>query len=89
MIYDNFDASYKITRKFELGFNGYFIDSITPDKTNGIVVPHSYESDVYIGPGLRYAWGPANFVNVNLYLPVEAANKSVGPKFNVQYVHRF
>jgi len=89
MIYDNFDASYKLARNFELGVNGYFIDTLTPDKTDGKIVPHSYESDVYIGPGARYVFSPASALNINVYLPIEAANESVGPKFNVQYIRRF
>jgi hypothetical protein len=88
-IYDNFDASYKLTHKFELGFNGFFIDQLGLNKTNGISVGKSRESEVYIGPGIHYAYNPSNLININLYLPVEAANASVGPKFNVQYIHRF
>jgi len=89
IIYDNFDASYKITKKFELGVNGYFIDELTYDQTDGIVVAHSLENDVYVGPGFRYAFSPTSALNVNVYLPVEAHNESVGPKFNMQFIHRF
>jgi hypothetical protein len=89
MIYDNFDASYKVLPKFELGFNGFFIDQLTPDKTNGQIVGKSRQSQVYVGPGARYTFDPTDSLNMNVYLPVEAANASVGPKFNLQFIHRF
>jgi hypothetical protein len=89
MIYDNFDASYKITPHADLGFNGFFIDQLTSDRTNGEIVPHSRESVVYIGPGARYSWNLANAMNFNLYFTVEAHNETAGTKFNIQYVHRF
>jgi len=89
MIYDNFSTSYTVFGRLDLGINGFFIDQLSPNKTNGQVVGKTRESEVYIGPGLHYAFSPANLLNVNLYLPVESANASVGPKINVQYIHRF
>jgi hypothetical protein len=89
IIYDNFDTSYQITDKIHLGINGYVLDEITPDRTNGQVVAHSRISEVEIGPGGRYVFDASNTLNVNVYLPVESANGSPGPKLNFQYVHRF
>jgi len=88
-IYDNFDASYRILPRAYFGFNGYFIDQLSPNKTNGIIVPKSKESEVYVGPGGRYAFNATNALNVNLYFPIEARNATVGTTFNFQYVHRF
>jgi hypothetical protein len=89
MIYDNFSTSYTVYRKLDFGINGFFIDQLSPNKTNGQVVGKSRQSEVYIGPGIHYAFSPTSLLNVNLYLPVESANASVGPKFNVQFIHRF
>jgi hypothetical protein len=89
MIYDNFSASYTVFPKLDLGINGFFIDQLSPNKTNGQEIGKTRLSEVYIGPGIHYAFSPANLLNVNLYLPVESANASVGPKINVQYIHRF
>lgn len=89
MIYDNFSTSYTVYHHLDLGINGFFIDQLSPNKTNGQVVGKSRQSEVYIGPGLHYAFSPASLLNVNLYLPVESANASVGPKVNVQFIHRF
>jgi len=89
MIYDNFSTSYTVYHRLDLGINGFFIDQLSPNKTNGQVVGKSRESEVYIGPGLHYAFSPRSLLNVNLYLPVESANAAVGPKVNVQFIHRF
>lgn len=88
-IYDNFDSSYRVLPRTYLGINGYFIDQLSPNKTNGVVVPKSRESEVYVGPGGRFAFNAANALNVNLYFPVEARNATVGTTFNFQYIHRF
>jgi hypothetical protein len=89
IIYDNFDASLKVAEKLHLGVNGYFLDELTPDRTNGQIVPHALESEVYVGPGGRYVFDKDNALNVNFYLPVESHNGSPGPQVNFQYVHRF
>jgi hypothetical protein len=89
IIYDNFDSSYQISDKIHLGINGYVLDELTPDRTNGRIVPHSRVSEVSVGPGLRYVFDRSSALNVNVYLPVESANGSPGPKLNLQFVHRF
>ncbi len=88
-IYDNFDASYNCLGKTDLGVNGYFVDQLSLNKTNGIIVPKSRESEVYIGPGGRYSFNKANALNVNLYFPIEAHNAVVGTTLNFQFIHRF
>jgi hypothetical protein len=89
IIYDNFDMSYQITEKIHLGFNGYVLDELTPDKTNDRIVSRSRISEVEIGPGGRYVFDTSTALNVNVYLPVESCNGSPGPKINFQFVHRF
>jgi hypothetical protein len=89
IIYDNFDASYQITEKIHLGINGYVLDELTPDRTNHRLVAHSRLSEVAVGPGARYVFDVNTALNMNIYLPVESANGSPGPKLNFQFVHRF
>jgi hypothetical protein len=89
IVYDNFDASYQVAEKIHLGINGYFLDELNADRTNGQIVPHSRESEVYIGPGGRYVFNTINALNVNLYLPVASRNGSPGPQINFQLTHRF
>jgi len=89
IVYGNFDTSYQVAEKIHLGINGYFLDELNPDRTNGHVVSHSRESEIYVGPGGRYVFNTSNTVNVNLYLPVESRNGSPGPQINFQMIHRF
>jgi hypothetical protein len=89
IIYDNFDTSYQVAEKIHLGINGYVLDELNPDRTNNRIVPHSRISELSIGPGGRYVFNPSDSLNMNIYLPVESANGSPGPKLNFQFVHRF
>jgi hypothetical protein len=89
IVYDNFDASYKVLPKLNVGVDGYFLDELSPDKTNGQIVPRSRVNSLYIGPGLHYQFNEGNFINVNSYLPVISNNDSSGVKLNVQILHRF
>jgi hypothetical protein len=89
IVYDNLDASYQVAEKIHLGVNAYVLAELTPDRTNGQIVPRSRETEIYLGPGGRYVFHGADALNVNLYLPVISHNGSPGPQINVQYVHRF
>jgi hypothetical protein len=89
LVYGNFDASYAVTDELRFGMNGYFLDQLTPDRTNGAIVPRSRESEIYLGPGARAVFDKADALNVNLYLPVESRNGSPGLQLNLQYTHRF
>jgi hypothetical protein len=89
MAYGNVDVSYAVTPKLRFGMNGYFLDQLTPDRTNGEIVAHSLESEIYLGPGGRYVFNKANALNVNVYLPIQSRNGSPGPQINFQYMHRF
>jgi hypothetical protein len=87
--YGNLDASYEVAANIRLGVNGYFLHSLDPDKTNGSIVPHSEVNEVSLGPGGRYTFDSANFVNINLYFPIVSHNGTPGPQFNFQVIHRF
>jgi hypothetical protein len=87
--YGNFDASYAVAEKIRLGMNGYFLQSLNPDRTNNQVVPGSEVSAVSLGPGGRYTFNKTNAVNVNVYFPIESRNGSPGPQVNFQIIHRF
>ncbi len=87
--YGNIDSSYEIKDHIRLGFNAYFIDSLTPDRTNNLAVPHSEVRAFSAGPGGRYTFNASNAVNLNMYFPVISCNATSGPQFNLQFVHRF
>ncbi len=89
IIYDNFAASYALTPHVNPGLDGYFLDQLTPDRTNGTVVPKSRENELYIGPGVHLAINDANAVNLNTYFKLIENNGVSGAKFNMQIVHRF
>jgi hypothetical protein len=89
MIYDNFAASYAILPKLNFGVDGFYLNQLTPNKTNGINVQSNLRYDLYAGPGLHYAFDGSNSINLNSYLQVICKVDSCGPKLNVQYIHRF
>jgi hypothetical protein len=89
LVYGNLDASWEIAADLRVGINGYFLDQLSPDQTNGQDVAHSLESQIYLGPGARLVIDHENAVNANLYLPVECRNCSQGPRLNFQFTHRF
>jgi hypothetical protein len=89
LAYGNFSTSYAVRPDLYLGLNGFALGQLTLDRTNGQPVPGSRETDLYIGPGGRYIVNASDAVNVNVYLPAIARNATAGPRFNVQFVHRF
>jgi hypothetical protein len=89
ILYDNFDASFRFAANAYLGLNGYVIEQLTLDRTNGVRVPDSYVRAVYLGPGVRYVFGNSDSLNVNLYLKTVSENDTSGTKLNFQYIHRF
>jgi hypothetical protein len=89
IIYDNYDASLQLSDKLHLGLNGYFLDELTPDRTNGTIVPHSRETEIYLGPGGRYVFDAGDALNVNFYFPLLSRNGSRGAEVNLQFVKKF
>ena len=89
MIFGNFAASYKMLPNAELGVNGYALSQLRANRTNGIPVPKSRETEISVGPGARFVFNASNTLNVNLYLPVMSRNATSGTQLNAQFVHRF
>jgi hypothetical protein len=89
IVYDNFAASYAVLPQVSAGLNGYLLAQLTPDQTNGALVPKSRENELYLGPGAHITFNAANSLNLNSYLKVISNNAVSGPKFNMQIVHRF
>jgi len=89
MVYDDFDASFALVPNRYLGINGYFIDQLNLDETNGQVVANSLVKALYLGPGGRLVFRNKDSLNVNVYLKVISENDTSGTKLSFQYVHRF
>jgi len=89
IVYGNVDASWQVAERIRLGFNGYFLQSLNADRTNGQIVRQSRVGQISIGPGARYTFDGGNAINLNFYLPVISRNGSPGPQFNFQIIHRF
>jgi hypothetical protein len=89
MVYGNLAMSYAVLPNAYVGLNGYALEQITSNKTNGQSVAHSRETTLAAGPGVRYVFDAANSVNVNLYLPIVSRNATSGTQVNMQFVHRF
>jgi hypothetical protein len=89
MVFGNFAASYAVLPSAALGVNGYALSQLNADRTNGIPVPKSRETEVSIGPGAHFLFNAATTLNVNLYLPVMSRNATSGTQLNAQFVHRF
>lgn len=88
IIYDNFAASYSVAKNLDLGVDGYALQQLTRDRTNGVAVPHSLEEEVYVGPGLHVRFDDANSVNLNSYLKVVSKGAVSGLQLNMQFIHR-
>jgi hypothetical protein len=89
VVYGNIASSYEIAPKIRLGVNGYFLQSLTPDRTNNHFVRGSEVSEFSLGPGGRYTFDPDNALNVNVYFPIVSRNATSGAQFNFQVTHRF
>jgi hypothetical protein len=89
IILGNFDASYAVLPNAYIGFNGFALDQLSPNRTNGQNVSHSIESEIYVGPGVRYVFNPENALNINLYQNVFSRNATTGTVVNFQFVYRF
>jgi len=85
----NFSTSYAISGNISLGINGFDVSQFQSDTTNGITVPNSRATALYIGPGVSVKTHGNDTLNFNVYLPVVTQNVSSGPQLNMQYVHPF
>jgi len=89
LVYGNFTASYRFTRRFYCGANSYGVYQLTPNKTNGVPIERARETQFYLGPGGGYDFSHADTLNVNVYLKLEAHNAASGPSLQLLYIHRF
>ena len=89
IIYDNFAASFAIAPEASLGMDGYILDQLTPDRTNGVNISKSLETEVYTGPGAHFAITDSDWLNVNSYFKLVSNNAVSGPQYNLQFIHRF
>ena len=83
----NFASSYEIATGIRPGVNGYWLQQVTDDRTNGQNVIGSRVEELYLGPGLSWVIDEKNTLNFNVYLPVSVKNAPAGPQFNVYYIH--
>jgi len=88
IVYDNFATSYAISKHVNPGVNGYVLEQLNSDRTNGATVPHSIEEELYLGPGMRVRFDDANSVNLNSYMKVISKDAVSGLQLNMQFVHR-
>lgn len=86
LIYSNFDVSREIVRGVAIGVNGFAVQQLDNDKINGISLPDTKRSAVYVGPGIHIDRLPKFAVNANVYLPVTTRNYATGPQLNVQFI---
>jgi hypothetical protein len=85
----NFASSYALAPTFRLGVNGYYLKQLRDNRTNGVRVADTKQSQFYLGPGASWQIDAHNILNANLYLPVEVKNAASGNNLNFQYTHVF
>jgi Protein involved in meta-pathway of phenol degradation len=85
----NFASSYALTPAFRLGVNGYYLKQLRDNRTNGVRVADTKQSQFYLGPGMSWRIDAHNIFNANVYLPVEVKNAASGNNVNFQYTHVF
>jgi hypothetical protein len=87
--YINFASSYEVVKGLRPGLNGFWLQQLTNDSTNGVSLPGTRVEELYLGPGLCWEIDQKNSANFNVYLPISAKNTSAGAQFNIQYIHPF
>jgi hypothetical protein len=89
LVYDNFAASYAVSRRVNLGVAGYGLAQLTLNRTNGVEIPGSRETELYLGPGARLKFDDSNSLNLNAYFRVVSHGAASGTKLSSQFIHRF
>ncbi len=84
----NFASSYEVIEGVRPGLNGFWLQQLTNDSTNGISLPGTLVEELYLGPGLNWQINKNGSVNFNVYLPIAAKNAPAGPQFNILYIHQ-
>lgn len=83
----NFASSVKVSEQLRLGINGYYLQQLQDNRTNGQRVPDSKRMQLYVGPGLSWRLDKENSLNLNVYLPVDVENSAAGNNVNLKFVH--
>ncbi|WP_334184567.1 SphA family protein [Novosphingobium sp.] len=86
LMWSNFTVTREVASRVGLGLNGYALQQITNDRINGISLPNTRRSAVYIGPGLYIDRLPNWRININAYLPVKTRNLANGPQLNILFI---
>ena len=69
--------------------NGYWLQQLTDDRTNGFSVPLTRVEELYLGPGPSWQINKRSVLNFNIYIPVSVKNTLAGPQFNIQHILQF
>ena len=89
-VHANFAASYDVLpRRFRLGINGYYLKQFERSEANGQSVPDSKEQVFAIGPGLMWSFNQSSHLFANVYVEMDAENRTEGERVNLRYVHHF
>ncbi|AJQ89029.1 SphA family protein [Xanthomonas oryzae pv. oryzicola] len=83
----NFASSVKVTEQLRLGVNGFYLQQLKDNRTNGERVADSKRRQFYAGPGLSWGFNEKNLLNVNVYLPIDVENSVAGNTYNLMFVH--
>jgi hypothetical protein len=86
LLYTNYSVSRDVARGISIGAAGYAVQQLDNDRINGIRLPDTKRSALYIGPGIHIDRLPKWSVNANLYLPVTTRNYANGPQLNLQVI---
>lgn len=86
LAYSNFTVSREVQRGVAVGLNGFVVQQLDNDRINGIRLPDTKRSALYMGPGLHLDRLPGWGMNANLLLPVSTRNYSNGPQLNLQFI---
>ncbi|PPT75202.1 phenol degradation protein meta [Xanthomonas arboricola pv. populi] len=87
LVWANLASSVKVGEQLRLGINGYYLQQLKDNRTNGQRVPDSKRMQFYLGPGLSWRLDANNLLNFNVYLPVEVKNSVAGTSVNLMFVH--
>jgi hypothetical protein len=85
----NFASSYELWDGIRPGINGFWLQQLNDDKTNGIAVQGSLQEQLFVGPGLSWQTDQSTVMNFNLYLPAHVANAPSGTELNWQVIQQF
>ena len=86
-VWVNFASSVKVSEQLRVGVNGYFLQQLKDNRTNGARVADSKRMQLYLGPGLSWRVDAKNLFNLNLYIPLDVENSVAGNSVNLMYVH--